>query len=111
MVLLFQFSLTERETAKEMLKTWVGGFSKNSGSNPYLLEERLRVILFPGTPVTAVVPSQKAQPVLNRIKNAVAKLGEGLQVLDINLEEMENLEGREDQVSETYPLAVSLLTD
>ena len=111
MVLLFQLSLTERETAKEMLKAWVAGFSKNSGGNTYLLEERLRVMLFPGAPVTAVVPSQKAQLVLDRIKNAVAKLGEGLQVLDINLEEMENLEGREDQVSETDPLAVSPSTD
>ena len=48
---------------------------------------------------------------LDCIKNAVAKLGEGLQVLDINLEEMDNLEGREDQVSGTDPLAVSPSTD
>ena len=44
------------------------------------------------------------------MKNAVAKLGEGLQVLDINLEEMDNLEGREDQVR-TDPLAVLPSTD
>ena len=111
MALLFQLSLTERESAKETLKTWVGGFSKNSGGNPYLLEERLRVVLFPGAPVTAVLPSDKAKPILDCIKNAVASLGEGLQVLDINLEEMEDLTGREDQVSEADPLAVSPSTD
>ena len=110
-VLLFQLSLTERETAKETLKTWVGGFSKNSGGNPYLLEECLRVVLFPEVPVSAVVPLSKAQPVLDRIKNAVAKLGEGLQVLDINLDEVADIEGRRDQVSEVDPLDVSLPTD
>ena len=103
MALLFQLSLSERDSAKETLKTWVGGFSKNSGGNPYLLEERLRVVLFPGAPVTAVVPLEKAKPILDRIKNAVVSLGEG-QVLDINLEEMEDLTGKEDQVSDADPL-------
>ena len=70
------------------MKAWVAGFSRNSGGNPYLLEERLRVVLFPGAPVTAVVPTSQAQPVLDHIRNTVARLGEGLQVLDINLEEM-----------------------
>ena len=110
-VLLFQLSLSEKEETKSALKTWVAGFSRNSGGNPYLLEETLRVALFPGAPVTAVVPSQQAKPILQRIRNTVATLGEGLQVLDINLEEMEDLEGREDQVSGADPLELPLSTD
>ena len=109
--LLFQLSLSEKEEAKSALKSWVAGFSRNSGGNPYVLNETLRVALFPGAPVTAVVPSQQARPMLQRIKNTVATLGEGLQVLDINLEEMEDLEGREDQVSGTDPLALPHTSD
>ena len=90
---------------------WVAGFSRNSGGNPYLLEERLRVVLFPGAPVTSVVPTYTAQPILDRIRNTVARLGEGLQVLDINLDDMENVEGRGDQVGDVDPLSVSLPTD
>ena len=74
-VLLFQLSLSEKEEAKSVLKTWVAGFSKNSGGNPYLLDETLRVALFPGAPVTAVVPSQQAKPILQKIRNTVATLG------------------------------------
>ena len=110
-LLLFQLSLSEKEEAKSALKSWVAGFSRNSGGNPYLLDETLRVALFPGAPVTAVVSSQQARPILQRIKNTVATLGEGLQVLDINLEEMEDLEGREDQVSGTDPLALPHTSD
>ena len=77
-VLLFQLSLPEKVEAKATLKAWVAGFSRNSGGNPYLLDENMRVVLFTGAPVTAVVPSHQAKPVLERIHNAVAKLGEGL---------------------------------
>ena len=94
-----------------MLKSWVAGFSRNSGGNPYILEETLKVALFPGAPVTAVLPYQQAKPILQRIRNTVATLGEGPQVLDINLEEMEDLEGREDQVSGSDPLQIPLSTD
>ena len=65
---LFQLSLTEKEALKESLKMWVAGFSWNSGGNPYLLEEHLRVVLLLRAPVTVVVTSLKAQPVLDRIR-------------------------------------------
>ena len=108
---LFQLSLSEKEEAKAVLKSWVAGFSRNSGGNPYILDESLRVALFPGAPVTAVLPEHQARPILQKIKNSVATLGEGLEVLDINLDVMEDLAGREDQVSVTDPLEVPLQPD
>ena len=71
----------------------------------------MRVALFPGVPVTAVLSDEKARPILQRIKSSVAAIEGGLDVLDINLEMMEDLEGREVQVSETDPLEVPLQTD
>ena len=68
-------SYLSTKEAKSVLKTRVAGFSKNSGDNPYLLDETLRVALFPGAPVTAVVPSQQAKPILQKIRNTVATLG------------------------------------
>ena len=79
-------SVEEMDKAKEALRSWVSGCSRNLGDNPYLLEEESWVILFPGAPVTSVVPRHEAQPVLDSIRNAVVWLGEGLNVLDINLE-------------------------
>ena len=50
--------------------------------------------------MTSVVPRQEAQPVLDSIRNTVARLGEGPNMLDINLEEMQEFATPGDQVSE-----------
>ena len=61
--------------------------------------------------MTAVLPAHQAKPILKKIKSSVATLGEGLEVLDINLEDMEDLDDREDQVSATDPLELPPHTD
>ena len=71
----------------------------------------MRVALFPGVPVTAVLSAEKARPILDQIRSSLAAIEGGLDVLDINLEPMEDLEGREAQVSEPDPLEVSRQTD
>ena len=65
----------------------------------------MREALFRGAPLSAVLPEHQARPILQKIK--MATLGEGLDVLDINLDTMEDLTGREDQVSEMDPLEVT----
>ena len=64
-------------------------------------------MLFPGAPTTAVVSQLQASPVLDTIRNNVARLGENLDILDINLEVMQDIPDDsvpEDQVREVGDL-------
>ena len=63
----------------------------------------MREALVPGAPTTAALPRHKALPLLQKIK----MIGEGLDVLDINLDPMEDIEGREEQVSERDGFSVT----
>ena len=83
----------------------MAGFSRNSGGNPYLAQESFREALFPGAPPSAVLPDNLAKPILEKIR--LATLGEELDVLDINLVNMEDIAGGEDQVSDVDPLEVA----
>ena len=101
----FQLPQPERDEARTILKAWVAGFSRNSGGNPYLVEELFRESLFPGAPSSAVLSSAQAKPILDKIR--IATVGEELDVLDINLIPMDELDEEEGHVSTVDPLFVA----
>ena len=69
------------------------------------MEESFRESLFPGAPLTAVLSSAQAKPILNKIR--LATMGEYLDVLDINLVQMDNTQEEEGHVSTVDPLLVA----
>ena len=83
----------------------MAGFSRNSGGNPYLVQESFRETLFPGAPQSAVLPTAQAQPILEKMR--LATIGEELDVLDINLVPMDDLSAEEGHVSTVDPLFVA----
>ena len=69
------------------------------------MEERFRESLFPGAPLAAVLSSDQARPILDKIR--VATVGEELDVLDINLVLMDDAQEEEGHVSTVDPLLVA----
>ncbi|XP_064089453.1 uncharacterized protein LOC135203593 isoform X2 [Macrobrachium nipponense] len=89
---------TVKEVALATLKAWVGGFGKNAPKGqPYILDKKLAVQIFPGGKATGYVDPAAAAPIIAYIQQQVeqALVGEGSQdivadvaTLDLNLEPM-----------------------
>ena len=99
---LFQTPEDKAELARQRLCSWASGFGRNSKGKPYLLTEDLRQALFPKAPSAAVVPPEKAAPVLANIRANLQDL-EDVGSINIDIEPMEV--GKASQVGDSTTFA------
>ncbi|XP_066955105.1 uncharacterized protein [Macrobrachium rosenbergii] len=87
-----------KKSALESLRAWVAGFGRNVPSGkPYVLDARLRDLLYPGARVAAAVPEELATPIIQQILDATqppqvdilyAEVSEDVAALNLDLEPM-----------------------
>ncbi|XP_064108640.1 uncharacterized protein LOC135217003 [Macrobrachium nipponense] len=86
-----------RDTALATLRAWVGGFGKNAAKGqPYILEKRLAVLIFPGGKSTGYVDPAEAAPTIAAIQQQLAAsltepgqdISSEVATLDLNIEPM-----------------------
>ncbi|XP_066947609.1 uncharacterized protein [Macrobrachium rosenbergii] len=89
---------TSKKSALESLRAWVAGFGRNVPSGkPYVLDARLRDLLYPGARVAAAVPEDVATPIIQQIRDETqppqadilyAEVSEDVAAINLDLEPM-----------------------
>ncbi|XP_066978802.1 uncharacterized protein [Macrobrachium rosenbergii] len=89
---------SSKKSALESLRAWVAGFGRNVPSGkPYVLDAKLRDLLYPGARVAAAVPEDLATPIIQQIRDATqppqvdilySEVSEDVAALNLDLEPM-----------------------
>ncbi|XP_066941958.1 uncharacterized protein [Macrobrachium rosenbergii] len=94
-----------RNDALGSLRAWVAGYGRNVPSGkPYVLDENIRNLLYPGAQISAAVPPEVAAPVIEQIRvetqppqdeNLYVEVSEEVAAINLDLEPMNTEQDQE----------------